>query len=205
MYLKTEANWNLRYYKLCIFFLFPQELEAPVSWTRALWWFFPPMGYLGSRTAVALLWHPRCHHQLWALLFPCPSPSQLFPICLECGCTPDSLARARAPLHPGNVSQHTQAESTPSPLPKKGHRIPSMGSHKEQTEGTQLWLSMFLCQLFFQTCDISCGCPLDSVHVDSRLLVLSRHACSESPNSTLCIIMFPLVSISPAFQFPPNS
>lgn len=69
------------------------------------------------------------------------------------------------------------------PCLKKGDRIPSLDNHREQTEGTQLWLSMLLCQSFFQTCGIFCGCPLNSVHLHPRLLVLSHHACSESPNS----------------------
>lgn len=123
-------------------------------------------------------------HHPWQ---PFPSPSQFSPICLECGCpegreqvccTPDTTFQTgQGPTPPQGVFP-----STPKwrqhyvPCLKKGDRIPSLGNLKGQTGGTELWLSMFLCQLFFQTCGDFCDCPLNSVHLDSRLLVLSHHA-----------------------------
>lgn len=209
---------DINHLKLCIFFLFPQGLKAPGSWTRALWLFLPPV--------PAFLWNtqaegqqPPCHHHQLCIpismpITPCPSPSQLSPICWECGWMSRRQGAALLiPTQPsesshsssGNISSTPKLSQHYLPCLKNGDRIPSLGSHKEQTQGTQLWLAMFLCQLFFQICGNFCGCPLDSVHLDSRLPMLSHHACSESANSTFWTIVDPLVSIIPALQFPPNS
>lgn len=71
----------------------------------------------------------------------------------------------------------------------------------EQEQSEEKTAARNVCQLFFQTSDHFCHSDLDSIYLDYKFIAALHHACSESLNSTLCIITFPRIFITLALQF----